>query len=184
MVSVDSTISFWVKNNHCSTTPVYTPVPNTNIYDGCTAENYVYNNGDNGTVVEFYKVIGGAHTWPGGSVTIGTTNRDFNASKEIWRFFRRFSLNQPTGKSDNSLSEKSALLFTNPASNSVLINSANYTDATITIFNTIGVPVLSEKLRDDKKEVNVSSLSDGTYFMRIAGNSADHEFRMLVIKNK
>jgi polyhydroxybutyrate depolymerase len=39
-----------------------------------------------------YRVEGGGHTWPGGKqytspVLVGTTNRDINATEQIWAFF-------------------------------------------------------------------------------------------------
>jgi polyhydroxybutyrate depolymerase len=45
-----------------------------------------------GTGVALYKIRGGGHTWPGGwqylnERWIGTTNRDIDARRAIWRFF-------------------------------------------------------------------------------------------------
>ena len=62
---IDTLIKHWVHRNNCSTTPVFSNVPNNNWFDQCTAELYVYNGGTNGSSVELYKVIGGGHTWPG-----------------------------------------------------------------------------------------------------------------------
>ena len=45
--------------------------------------------------VVLYRVEGGGHTWPGAPTIlprrlVGTTNRDIDANREIWRFFSRF----------------------------------------------------------------------------------------------
>ena len=86
MMPIDDVVDYWVSENNCDATPDFNDVPNTNITDGCTAEHYVYDNGTNGTSVELYKVLLGQHTWPGAPVVVGTTNYDFDASTEIWRF--------------------------------------------------------------------------------------------------
>ena len=46
--------------------------------------------------VELYNVIGGGHTWPGGSQylderIVGKTNPEFDANQVIWNFFRSLS---------------------------------------------------------------------------------------------
>lgn len=96
MVAIPQVVSAWVEFNDCNPTPTVTNVPNTSTTDGSTAEHYVYTGGDNGSTVEHYKIIGGGHTWPGALFTIGVTNQDIKASKEIWRFFSQFNLNGAT----------------------------------------------------------------------------------------
>ena len=93
-VPIPTLVAAWVDFNHCNPTPIITQVPNINTADGCTAERQLYTGGDNGSTVEHYKVIGGEHTWPGSAFVIGVTNQDFNACKEIWRFFRQYRLDQ------------------------------------------------------------------------------------------
>ena len=46
-----------------------------------------YDNGINGTTVEHFKVIGGAHDWFGSE-----GNMDINASEEAWTFFSKFDI--------------------------------------------------------------------------------------------
>lgn len=41
----------------------------------------------------YYKVVGGDHDWPG-----AWGNEDMNASEEIWRFFERYLVPEPSGK--------------------------------------------------------------------------------------
>ena len=47
-IPIDSVVSFWVRNNNCSMTPVRTAVPNSNTGDGSTAERFVWSGGRNG----------------------------------------------------------------------------------------------------------------------------------------
>lgn len=89
---VQTVLNKWIALNHCNTTPLITPVPNTNLADGCEAEKIVYSGGDKGTTVEHFKILGGGHTWPGAFFVTGVTNQDINASYEIWQFFRRYRL--------------------------------------------------------------------------------------------
>jgi polyhydroxybutyrate depolymerase len=46
--------------------------------------------------VEHFRVEDGGHTWPGASFIVGVTNQDFSASREIWRFFRQYRLDELT----------------------------------------------------------------------------------------
>jgi len=93
-VAIPTLMSTWANLINCDPTPMVTQVPNINTTDGCTAEHQIYTGGDYGSTVEHYKVIGGAHTWPGAAFNIGITNQDFSASKEIWRFFSQYQLDQ------------------------------------------------------------------------------------------
>ncbi|MDQ3046409.1 MAG: prolyl oligopeptidase family serine peptidase, partial [Bacteroidota bacterium] len=99
---IDTVVKYWVENNNCNPTAAFTPVPNTSTTDGCTAEHYVYSGGVMGSSVELYKIIGGGHTWPGSPFVIGTTNQDFKASDKIWLFFRKYTLNQFVGMSEEN----------------------------------------------------------------------------------
>lgn len=91
---IETLVNKWVALNNCNTTPQTTPVPNVSTTDGCTATRYLYDMGKSGSSVEFYKIDGGAHTWPGSAISIGVTNQDFSASWVIWKFLSKYRLNQ------------------------------------------------------------------------------------------
>jgi polyhydroxybutyrate depolymerase len=138
-VPVDSVISYWVKKNNCDSIPVFNQVPDINTNDNCTAELYIYQNGDNGSVVELYKIIDGGHSWPGAPVNIAVTNQDFSASAEIWRFFRKFKLNNlttikeviPFGNSD-------MIIYPNPASGNIHVKFNNQSHKQIKVIDLYG----------------------------------------------
>lgn len=90
---IPSVLAHWVQVNQAGA-GVTTAVPNTNTTDGSTAERTAWSHPTVGEVVVHYRVIGGGHTWPGSVFQIGVTNRDFKASVEVWRFLRRFRLNE------------------------------------------------------------------------------------------
>ncbi|HLX92327.1 MAG TPA: alpha/beta fold hydrolase [Puia sp.] len=91
MLPSEELLAKLVKMYNCNPRPLITNIPDIDPEDGCHAIDYFYSGG--GTPVEFIKVVGGGHTWPGGSqylpkFLIGRVCRDFNASEKIFEFFR------------------------------------------------------------------------------------------------
>jgi polyhydroxybutyrate depolymerase len=89
----DATLARLLSLNSCDQSPAVKSFPDTDKNDGCTAEKFVYNCGQ-GLEVQFIKITGGGHTWPGGKQylgkrLVGNVCRDFQAEKEIWNFFRQ-----------------------------------------------------------------------------------------------
>jgi polyhydroxybutyrate depolymerase len=162
---IDSVVNYWVKFNHCDAMPTMTNVPNINTTDGATAEHYVYANGDNGVTVEHYKVIGGAHTWPGAAITIDVTCKDFSASKEIWRFFNQYSL---TSEVENAFEKDlSFSLSPNPANEQISLNFPNEVDAKIEMRDMQGRILKQVNFRGQFQQLNVGDLAQGMYFIRV-----------------
>jgi polyhydroxybutyrate depolymerase len=93
MLSTDETVQRWVRWNACQTEPEVESLPDLDPNDGCRAERRRYSGGREGSAVELWHIEGGGHTWPGASQylprrIIGPVCRDFQASREIWRFFQ------------------------------------------------------------------------------------------------
>lgn len=57
-------------------------------------------------------------------------------------------------------------MYPNPASNMLIITSAHKMDA-ILVYNVIGQEVMNVIVNDDNKEINVSSLEDGIYLVKV-----------------
>ena len=95
--STQDGLDYWINYNNANTTPIFSAVPNINTSDNCTAEHYVYKNGNNCVEVEHYKILNGGHTWPGAPINIGSgaTNHDINASLLIWEFFLKYDKSHP-----------------------------------------------------------------------------------------
>lgn len=91
--TIPSVIDFWASFNNCNSSAILTNVPNTSTTDGCTAEHQIWENGNNGSTVEHYKIIGGEHSWPGALFPNGVTNQDIDASEKIWEFFSKYDIN-------------------------------------------------------------------------------------------
>lgn len=95
-------MGLWSQNNQCVGNFTTNDLPDTATNDNSTVAEI--NNQDCATYVDqqgnsqvaeviHFRVNGGGHTWPGGQPSaFGATNRDIDASQEIWDFFSRHTL--------------------------------------------------------------------------------------------
>ncbi len=170
MLGADSTVQRWVIKNSCNPTPSYSMVPNINITDGSTAEHYQYFiNSNPKSIVEFFKINNGAHTWPGAPYIIGTTNQDINASAEIWRFFRQFSSADFTTHVNLFNYNNAAFsVYPNPAKNLIFISS-DETIKSISIIDLTGKIIFEKNIEGNKNliSINILHLDKGMYFLFI-----------------
>jgi len=93
--SMDGTIDFWKNVNGCTTEGAKHVFPDLNKRDESNAIQTIWYNPEHPNIkVSLIKIENGGHTWPGGAQylpksLVGTVNRDFDASKEIWEFFKK-----------------------------------------------------------------------------------------------
>lgn len=176
MMAIENVVNYWRDFNNCDIMPNFIAVPNTNTADLCTAEHYVYANGDNGTTVEFFKIIDGAHTWPGAPITIGVTNRDINASVEIWRFFSQFSLenllNLEHPKLDQSIS-----IFPNPSQGKITVSTTELVNQ-IQITDLQGRILKTMEPSDQRTEIEFAD--SGSYLITVF-QGQNHTTKRVVI---
>jgi polyhydroxybutyrate depolymerase len=165
---IETLVDEWVAFNNCDPNPVVTQVPNTSLTDGCTAELQVFENGDDGTTVEFYKVVGGLHTWPGSLFQVVGTNQDFSASQAIWRFFRKYKLDMFTGISE-TIQEKIFTVYPNPSTGVIVLQFDNSSNRTITANNALGQEVLSLKCTNATAKMELSE--PGIYSISVMENN-------------
>lgn len=166
MVGIDELNAWWVNQNGCDTTPLFSIVPDTDPSDGATAEHYVYTGGTNGNTVELYKVIGGEHTWPGGPMPNSNdiTCMDFSASKEIWRFFSQYQLG-PTAIDKHEAAK--VKLWPNPANGLLSIETGDHT-SDISLLDMQGRVLLQQPITNTGT-LNISQLQAGNYLVKIKG---------------
>lgn len=167
--SIADVLAYWVNNNGCSPTASTVAVPNSNTADGCTAELIQYGNCNQGADVQHLKINGGGHTWPdmvGGypEIIVGKTNRDFNASVEIWRFFSRFNLQGLVASVKPVEMDNKKTFYPNPANKFIQVNNECF----IQIFSTDGKLLYASQLRANEK-LNIESLNAGLYFCDVNG---------------
>lgn len=160
--SVENVVDYWVTQTNSNSTPVEVNIPDTDPNDGSTAKQYIYENGDQGTSVEHFKVENGGHTWPGSSINLpgsGSTNQDFDASIEIWRFFSQYDkqgfLNVENIEKDN------IKIYPNPTSSKVSFENLEHV-SDLKIFDNKGS--LIQAFSDVGNELTIShQLQKGIY---------------------
>lgn len=181
-LSVDSVLSYWVNHNNCNATPVVTAIANSSTSDGCTAERFDYLNGDNGAEVVHYKVINGGHTWPGSSINIGVTNQDFNASIEIWKFFRQF--NKETLLKVEELTNNNnwlTVLSQNPTKDFLSIKTASNDVYRISIYNLEGKRIAQIENNIGDSTIDLTTFRNGIYILNV--QDSKNRATLKIIKN-
>ncbi|UYZ61589.1 extracellular catalytic domain type 1 short-chain-length polyhydroxyalkanoate depolymerase [Hymenobacter weizhouensis] len=173
-VPVPDLLVAWARRNGASLTPTITQVPNSNTTDGSTAERQVFGGGRNGSVVEHYRIIGGGHTWPDAPVAIGVTNRDINASREIWRFLRPYRLSRLSvvTTSGTETKETALLVYPNPTTGRLTVQlgtqGGQVAPAAVHITDAAGRSVRAavRQLGSGAVEVQTTGWAPGVYWLR------------------
>ncbi|HYM36523.1 MAG TPA: PHB depolymerase family esterase [Steroidobacteraceae bacterium] len=96
VLSAQETFERFIKLGDCAL-PVTHPPRNRAPNDGTSVVRHVARDCNNGGEVRLYEILGGGHTWPGGSPylterIVGKVSHKINASDEIWNFVKHFSL--------------------------------------------------------------------------------------------
>jgi len=168
--SIPDVIEYWVGQNACPEFPETTLLPDV-INEGSRVERNIYRPCDQYSEVILLKVIDGGHTWPGSTNSgIGNTNRDINASHEIWEFFNRFSLSGDPNASGESTKLPDVGAFPNPASETLFVTlpqESALQNATLRLFDSRGRVVLQQAVTNLKVELYVGDLPSGVYMVEV-----------------
>ena len=160
MKPINDVLAYWVNENNCNPNPIVTPVPNINLMDGSIAEHINYHSGDNGSAVEHYKIIGGAHDWPG-----AWGNQDVDASVEIWRFFYRYNLQNLISYSTARPINEFLKVFPTASYGEIYVNyNAN---SRYSIYNLNGVLIKWGEIYSGENKINLKTINKGLYFIQI-----------------
>ena len=166
---VEDVVAHWVSFNECTNEPITTELPDIDPTDGCTVTHYLYEDGLLGSTVEFYKVTNGGHTWPGSDFDIGETTYDFNASKEIWRFFSQYSMIELTSGVTEEDAGFSFDIYPNPSKESLVnLNFSGLEDKMITVTNLMGQVIFQESVSQTNVEINLEN--QGIYLVTVEAN--------------
>lgn len=166
---VEDVVAHWVSFNECTNEPITTELPDIDPTDGCTVTHYLYEDGLLGSTVEFYKVTNGGHTWPGSDFDIGETTYDFNASKEIWRFFSQYSMIELTSGVTEEDAGFSFDIYPNPSNESLVnLNFSGLEDKMITVTNLMGQVIFQESVSQTNVEINLEN--QGIYLVTVEAN--------------
>lgn len=169
--SLSDVNTYWSKYNNSIVSPVVSTLPNINSSDGSTVELSLYNNGDNCTSVEHYKVIGGDHDWPG-----SWGNMDINADAVIWNFVSQYDINGLIGCATTSLNEYSSTqenyrVYPNPVNSQLKIEMEIAEEKEYRIYSTIGGLMSSGRLNSNINTIHLSSLPPNVYIFNIDNHS-------------
>ncbi len=95
-LSVQESMDYWISQNECSSEAITEDLEDIVDTDGTTVEKTAWTDCQSNKEVLHFKINDGGHTWPDGVFDIdGMTNRDINASEEIWKFFQQYTLAGP-----------------------------------------------------------------------------------------
>ena len=174
---IPSVLKFWQENNGCDQSPIIEQVPNINTSDNTTSEKWTYTNCKDGSQLLHFKVNGGGHTWPGALISIGVTSQDFNASVEIWKFFRQFSLSQTTSVDDNSVIPN-AEIFPSPFMDELNISIKE--ESRVMVTDVQGKTIFSQLMQTGYHTLPSSHWSTGMYF--VTSTAGQKGFTQKIIK--
>lgn len=168
---ITDVLNHWATYNNCNINPLIEPVPDLSITDGSSAERFSYFDGNGCVKVLHYKITNGGHTWPGSAINLSGTNYDINASVEAWRFMSQFDINgviascQTIGIDELTVNPYS--VFPNPAKDVITIEGLSDVLMDLEIFSLDGKSLLIGSVNKDKNTIDLSTLSQGHYLMKI-----------------
>ncbi len=167
--SIADVMNYWVGFNHCSTQATTVDLPNIDPNDGSTAAHSVYSGGDKNTTAEHFKITGGFHTWPGSAFGGAGTNKDFNASLEIWKFFSRYDLNSLTSTTSNIdlLAEKKVSIYPNPTVSHINIDIDFSNEMEYEIVSLLGERLLRGRIVSKSQTIDLAGLPNGFLTLKI-----------------
>ncbi len=70
-------------------------------------------------------------------------------------------------------------IYPNPANNFVAIELNEAKEKTIEVFDITGRIIISEQTADTKKQINISQLDEGVYYVRVSCNSLQHISKLI-----
>ncbi|MFT7072338.1 MAG: polyhydroxybutyrate depolymerase [Patiriisocius sp.] len=156
--SIPFTISYFSDKNEC-TTVVTETLPNIDPSDGSYIVSEKHLDGINNNEVWYYEIVGGGHDWPG-----AWGNMDIEAGEEAWLFFQKYIDDILSTSTFVSL-EKSILVFPNPTSNLLHIESSAEVELQeVILYNTLGITINAKFINES---IDISNLDTGIYLLNI-----------------
>lgn len=182
---VDSVVAHWYRHNQCFPLPDFEEVPDINTSDNCTATHFVWLSQSNPATVELYKINGGGHSWPGAIINLNTTNMDFSAAAEIWRFFSQFRLSDLQQQVAITQTEVSQInVYPNPACGyfNIQVSGIPQNALNVQLYDLSGRIVLHEIQKENNKTCSINNLSHGIYIYSINSGSKTLKRGKLIIE--
>ncbi|CAA6819437.1 MAG: Unknown protein [uncultured Aureispira sp.] len=166
LLGVADLVTHWRTHNGLTTAATTTSFSNTSLLDGSTADLIRYETGS-AYPVHLIRVNGGGHSWPGSGVIVsGSTNMDFDASLEIWKFFSQYRLVTSTSKVEVAVASNWINLGgANPVQNELQWQTNIEENYRLTVYNVLGSPLLEQEFDGAQNaSMELFDLPSGTYF--------------------
>lgn len=181
MKSIEDVIAFWTNENQCNSVPIVTEIIDIDVNDNATVTHYLYENGIDGNTVELFKVENGGHSWPGSPMPNSgeVTCMDFDACKEIWRFFSQYA--HPTLGINEQSDDFQFVVYPNPATDELNIKlESSKRISKVQLVNSKGEIIYDEK-GENIQNLKVYHLHSGTYFITIYSDSGTATKKILIL---
>lgn len=165
LLGVNALITHWRTHNGLTSASSSTAFSNTSLLDGSTADLIAYETGSN-YPVHLIRVNNGGHSWPGSGVIVsGSTNMDFDASLEIWKFFSQYRLLTSTDKIEaTGYANWINLEGANPIQNELQWSTNIEENYSVRVYNLLGMPLLNQSFEGSEiATMKVSHLPAGAY---------------------
>ncbi len=96
VLSTPDSVAWWVQFDQTDPIPSVQDLPDLDTQDGSTVRRHTYSNGQNGTRVVLYEIIGGGHIEPSiqekysawWQNIVGPQNHDLEMAEAVWAFFQ------------------------------------------------------------------------------------------------
>lgn len=150
-------VNYWVTFNGCNITPVQTTLPDL-VSDGKTVDHYLYNNGNNGTDVEFYKINNGAHEW------LYYPANDITYTIEIWKFFMKYP--KVPAVINNIGKSRQFEIYPNPVSDYLIIQGNESNKGQLLQIMDYSGKILYNNTKYNGEKINTRQLTDGIYLLK------------------
>jgi len=160
-LSVDSTIDYWLRHNHCDTIATTSTYANTED-DGLLFKLHTYEGGDNNSRVAFLNVDGGKHKWyeEDHDVQYLTVIHDFFTHSQSYSMV---GINTPSRHAP-------LLLFPNPAEGAVKVESPSNT--LLYLHSVSGRTLATLPLTAGVNLIDLSSYPAGVYLLSTAAGQS------------
>ena len=162
---VPQTMDFWIGQHSCSSMADSTQIPNT-ANDGITVDRFVWTGCTPDKGLELWRMNGADHEF------MFEPANDFSETKEIWRFFLKWSHPSPAAASTSEISDPMDVhVFPNPAKSSITIASTSNLEISIVDIN--GKVCHSVEISAGETTLDVSHLDAGVYLVQGSNGYAE-----------
>jgi polyhydroxybutyrate depolymerase len=164
--SINEVISYWSRHNNCDEEADLYNINDSNLTDGSTVEQFVYDQGTNCTSVIHFKVNGGDHDWPG-----AWGNMDIDATSEVWSFLSQYDMDGLVGCTTSIENEVSNLnsykVYPNPSADLISISSDKQNSAHFQFIDIKGKVVKSGFIDGLINQISIEDLNTGLYYLLV-----------------